>query len=201
MKVKGETMITDGQTLKSARYHSGYDIPVYDDGFGPLWIHRNSLGISGIVRAQTWSEAYEICEDEFFPEAEESVEELIKEYGDSWLENGLFQEAYGFRPNGPNGHGTRNHGIYAKDLNGDRLDLLTPRMVEELEIILVIEDRSWPWQPKKEKPWKSVKTAELRLTGRTGRTSVVSVMGRGVSPESVGNKLDGSETKRCVIAV
>lgn len=35
----------------------------YDDGYGPLWISRNSIGINGIVRARTWEDAYGICED------------------------------------------------------------------------------------------------------------------------------------------
>ena len=74
-------LIHDGQRLAGAKTAGGYDIAVYDDGFGPLWIHRDSMGISGIVRAQTWEDAYGICEDEFFPEADETVEELVKEYG------------------------------------------------------------------------------------------------------------------------
>ena len=46
-------LIQDGQTLVDALYGASqtYHIPVYDDGFGPLWISRNSLGINGIVRA------------------------------------------------------------------------------------------------------------------------------------------------------
>ena len=72
-------LITDGQSLTGAKL-GNYDIPVYDDGFGPLWIHRNSIGISGIVRAQTWEDAYGICEDEFFPDADISMEEIEKEY-------------------------------------------------------------------------------------------------------------------------
>ena len=75
-------LIADGETLLSAKYEgSGTEIPVYDDGFGPLWIHRDSMGVSGIVRAQTFEDAYGICEDEFFPEADETVEEIEKEYG------------------------------------------------------------------------------------------------------------------------
>lgn len=74
-------MINDKQSLVSACYTSGHSIPVYDDGFGPLWISRNSLGINGIVRAQTWEYAYSICEDEFFPEATETVDELVKTFG------------------------------------------------------------------------------------------------------------------------
>lgn len=192
-------LIKDGETLVRAWFKgSEVEIPIYDDGFGPLFIHRNSIGVSGIVRARTWEEAYEICEDEFFPEATETVKELQKEYGfeiehrkvlrakvsipegerpeqlgafekfdepadysgeggrlpegafirwarietpneGAWMENDEFQEGYGFRPNGPNSKDKLGHGIYSKDLNGDRLDVLTRELVEELEIELEIE--------------------------------------------------------------
>ena len=75
-------LIEDNQQFNGATYSGGnYAIPTYDDGFGRLWISRNSIGINGIVRARTWHDAYEICEDEFFPEADETVEELQREYG------------------------------------------------------------------------------------------------------------------------
>ena len=75
-------LIKDGQELRAARYtSSGTEVSTYDDGFGQLWIHRDSMGVSGIVRAQTWEDAYGICEDEFFPEADETIDELVKEYG------------------------------------------------------------------------------------------------------------------------
>ena len=82
MAEKTAALITDDQRLVSARCKfSEYAIQTYDDGFGPLWISRNSIGINGIVRAKTWEDAYSICEDEFFPEADETIEEIIKEYG------------------------------------------------------------------------------------------------------------------------
>lgn len=194
-------LITDSQRLVSAKSRFGHSIPTYDDGFGRLFIHRDSMGISGIVRARTWEDAYPICEDEFFPEANETIEELRKEYGfrreyfkvvsdptasasayceagqrfvrdsdyvngrlpegmfvrwatvetpdpEAWMENELFCEAFGFRPNGPRA-GKRTdgsprdpigHGIYAKDLNGDALDELTPELLAQLEITLEIEN-------------------------------------------------------------
>lgn len=187
-------MINDNQSLNSASYKSGYSISTYDDGFGPLWISRNSIGINGIVRAKTWNDAYSICEDEFFSEANETIEEIRKEYGfkrehvkivndcsvtvaigvcaageriatpadyapklilqfirwetietpapDDWADNELFQESFGFRPNGPNSTDTVKHGIYSKDLNGDYLDRLTPEMIAELEITLDISKES-----------------------------------------------------------
>lgn len=181
------TVITDNQTFNGAKYQSGYDIQTYDDGYGPLWISRNSLGINGIVRARTFEDAYSICEDEFFPEADETIEEIKKEYGfkrehvkmvndgtqvrqdtaddyvpggfkegisfvewqtretpdpDAWSENELFQEAFGFRPNGPNVRDKLGHGIYAKDLNGDYLDRLTPELIADLGLILDISEET-----------------------------------------------------------
>lgn len=189
-------LISDEQTLIGAKSRFGHSIPVYDDGFGLLFIHRDSMGVSGIVRAQTWEDAYSICEDEFFPEASETVEELRKEYGfrrehvrivrdpvtgverdcaesdfvngrlpdglflrwetretpcedeNGWTENELFCESYGFRSGGPRSgkwpdgspRDPIGHGIYAKDLNGDSLDVLTPELLRELEITLEIEN-------------------------------------------------------------
>lgn len=161
---KTTELIQDGESLVSAS-RNGYDIPIYDNRFGTLFVHQNSIGISGIVRAQTWEDAYGICEDEFFPEADETIDELVKEYGfkrehvrvldadgaflrwdlvetpdlDVWMENKLFQEGFGFRPNGPNAKDTIKHGIYNKDLNGDSLDRLTPELAKELDIVLAIE--------------------------------------------------------------
>ena len=60
---------------------------------------------------------------------------------DAWTENELFCEAYGFRPNGPRSDGpdgkprdVLNHGIYAKDLNGETMDVLNQAMLDELGI-------------------------------------------------------------------
>jgi hypothetical protein len=181
-------LINDDQSLVGAS-RNGYAIPTYDDGWGELYIHRDSMGISGIVRAKSWEDAYSICEDEFFPDCDLTHEEIVKEYGfkrehvkmihddvlgwrevtesdysdngkipeftsirwetretpdlEAWSENELFCEAYGFRPNGGDATFSRKEGrrnpIYAKDLNGDSLDVLTPSLLAELGITLQIE--------------------------------------------------------------
>lgn len=74
-----QPLIQDGQALVSAT-HNGHPLPVYDDGFGPIWLFVQSLGPVALVRAQSWEDAWAICEDEFFDEANETVEELRKEY-------------------------------------------------------------------------------------------------------------------------
>jgi len=139
-------LINDTQSLVGAVSRFGHSIPVYDDGFGPLFIHRDSMGISGIVRAQTWEDAYSICEDEFFPAADkEAGEEYAKIEAEtdaaekSHLET-CWQEAYGYRGNSRREKDGTQSSIYAKDLNGDRLELLTYSLMAELEITLQIQD-------------------------------------------------------------
>ena len=133
------TLINDSQSLVSAKSRFGHSIRVYDDGFGPLFIHRDSIGISGIVRAQTWEDAYGICEDEFFPSADSDA--FDKPYSElTPHEQACWDESYGYRPNGIGGPTPKTDaGVYAKDLNGDSLDLLTPELLASLEITLQIE--------------------------------------------------------------
>ncbi len=138
-------LINDDQSLDGAAYGGGYAITVYDDGFGPLWIMRDSISIQGIVRAQTWEGAYEICEDEIFPEADEPTWEAVaKECDcadpDTLMDSAIFQEGYGLRPNGRNSTDKHGHGIYQRDLNGERLERLTASMVERLGITLAISN-------------------------------------------------------------
>lgn len=127
--------------LTGATSRFGHAIPVYDDGSGPLFVFRESMGISGIVRADTWEEAWEIAMDEFTSEASDTVADFEREYGPQWSENDLWQESHGFRPSGPNVRDKIGHGIYARDLNGEALDTLTDALASELEITLTGE----PW--------------------------------------------------------
>lgn len=139
-------LITDEQRLLGAKSRFGHEIRVYDDGFGPLFIHRDSMGITGIVRAQTWEDAYSICEDEFFPAADDEANEEAKrisempEGEDRNHEQACWDESYGYRSNSRKESDGTLSTIYAKDLNGDRLDTLTPELLAELEITLQIEN-------------------------------------------------------------
>ncbi len=57
-----------------------------------------------------------------------------------FTEHPCFQEAYGLRPSGANTRDKLKHGIYAKDLNGERLDFLTSEMLTDLGIVLEITE-------------------------------------------------------------
>jgi len=138
-------LINDEQSLRGAAHQRGHKIPTYDDGYGPLWIHRDSLGITGIVRAQTWEDAYGICEDEFFPDADEEADEeraridAMPEGEERNHAQACWDEAYGYRSSGRRTLDACSY-IYAKDLNGDSLDRLTDELVTGLGITLEIVD-------------------------------------------------------------
>jgi hypothetical protein len=97
------------------------------------------MGLTGIVRADTWEDAYECAEDELFPEADQTWEGMAEDCDhkgpiDTLPDAACWQEAYGFRPNGPNATDTFHHGVYAKDLNGEALDRLTPALAKHLKL-------------------------------------------------------------------
>ena len=76
--------ILDNQALLGAT-HGAFKVPTYDDGYGPLWALHEQCGsfsaVTAVIRAKSFEDAYEIAEDEFLPEATETVEELKAEYG------------------------------------------------------------------------------------------------------------------------
>ena len=77
--------IQDNQSIVKVTDKNGREIPFYDDGYGPLYVHHDQCGhfsfMAGIVRAMSFEDAYSIVEDEFLPEADLSMEEIVKEYG------------------------------------------------------------------------------------------------------------------------
>ena len=125
---KGESrydLIKDGDSLVSACYKSsGTPIQTYDDGFGNIYIFGNSMGIYGIVRAQTWEDAYSICEDEFFPEADETIEEIVKEYGFKREHHKVIRSAVSIpvdeRPDGLGAQRPRSRGHLPQQRSRDR---------------------------------------------------------------------------------
>jgi hypothetical protein len=139
------SLITDGQSLIGAVNRFGRSLRVYDNGFGPIWIHRDSMGISGLVRAQTWQDAYAICEDEFFPSGDvDAADEMaeIQALPDGEEKDHLqacWDESFGYRGNGRTEKDGSVSYVYAKNLNGDSLNVLTDDLAKQLEITISIE--------------------------------------------------------------
>lgn len=125
-------MIGDQQSLNGATVR-GHRTRVWDDGMGPLWIYRETLGVSGIVRAQTWEHAYQCVVDEIMDDADPSDPDNQPD-ADGNLPEGLHWRGSGV----PSQEGLESP-LAAEDLNGSVLEALTPALVEALEIELEIE--------------------------------------------------------------
>ena len=107
-------MINDEQTLIGARQmhpwnEYGTPITIYDDGFGPLWLYREAGGLQGIVRAQSWESAYEICQDEIMTRVPQN--EVIEAYGFYTLDKS--------EPGNPRYQAMRNAGELLATFNTD----------------------------------------------------------------------------------
>lgn len=149
------SQLEDAHSLTAATSRFGYPVAFWDDGCGPLWIHRDSMGITGITRAQTWEDAYSAAEDELFPAGDEEAAEAMREI-EATPEGeerdhlqACYDEVYGYRGSARQMPDGSLSSIYAKDLNGDSLDLLTDELAEELEITLEIDDNEPEPEPER----------------------------------------------------
>lgn len=114
----------------------GHAIRIYDDGYGPLFVYGNEFGAVAIIRAMSWEDAYGIAEDEFMDSA--TWEDVLAAYPDAEDdENCDYSEAFGHRPNGPNG--PDDEGLYAKS-HYEWMHELTPAMAEFMDIAVVVAD-------------------------------------------------------------
>ena len=94
----------------------------WDNGFGRLWLYVETMGPLGLIRAETWEEAFETAQDEIMDGCTWS--ELQSEYGltDAEMaeieETGDLPEGAQWRSNGePSNDGV--HGcICIEDLSG-----------------------------------------------------------------------------------
>jgi hypothetical protein len=131
-------MIRDDETFAGAKHKHGTSIRIYDDGFGPLWVYRESLGVLGIVRASNWHDAFECVLDAIMSDADVDDPSTYALSYDDKAEIGELAEGYHFRPNGiPTDNGLSSP-IACEDLNGSFLDALTPEFLATLEIVLDI---------------------------------------------------------------
>jgi hypothetical protein len=115
----------DNQTIISVENANGFSVKFYDEGYGPLFLWHSQLGnfsfLAGVIRAPKLHEAYDILCDQFLPECDMSMDEIIDEYGEGFSENESFCNEYGFRPNGPNSSDKHGHGIYQLDWSNEYL--------------------------------------------------------------------------------
>jgi len=123
--------INDGQSLDSAS-KSGHPLRTWDDGFGPLWIYRECFGPVGIVRAQTWEDAWECVVDEIMDDAD--MDDAFDPACGANQETGELAEGCYFRGNGIPSNDGLNEPIASEDLNGSSLDSLSDDLASALGI-------------------------------------------------------------------
>lgn len=108
-------------------------VDFWDDGYGPLWVSRNCLSIDGVVRAQSWEDAYQCAIDELLPDYDYNAEDFD--------EDGNPPEGVGWRDGGVPINPKLNAPMYQKDLNGQAIVPLTPELAEDLGIIVTLVAR------------------------------------------------------------
>jgi len=109
------------------RYSSCYYADLWDEGSGKLWAYRESLGLRGVVRAETWETAHECVIDEIADDCTpEKIAEFYKE-NPSAEENGELPEGCHWRANGVPSNPRLSQPIASTDLNGSVLDPLPDR--------------------------------------------------------------------------
>ncbi len=124
---------TDEQALLGATVR-GHTLRTWDEGFGPLWVYRESLGAVGVVRARTWEEANECVTDEIMHDADFNDPDNRPD------KDGNLPDGVHFRSSGVPANEGLSSPLAAEDLNGSSLDRLTPELAAELEIEVELDD-------------------------------------------------------------
>jgi len=118
-------------SLVSVKTEFGNDVPCWDDGIGPAWIMRDSMGIVGVIIAQTWETAYECAIDELLPDGEIPPLDFADDH-----EAACWEEANSWRGSGTPSNPALKLPVAAHDLNGETLEPLTVELVRKLGLKL-----------------------------------------------------------------
>jgi hypothetical protein len=118
--------LTDERSLTAVRTRFDNPVRIWDEGWGPLWVYRETLGVVGVVRARTWEEAHECVVDEIMCDAD------LDDPDNQPDEQGNLPEGLHWRSNGVPSQEGLSSPLAAEDLNGSLLDALTDELAEEL---------------------------------------------------------------------
>jgi len=125
-----------------------HPVKFWDDGIGRLWLYRSADFDMGVVRAQTFEDAYDCVLDEILrPIDQDEVPEAYGFYGpnkqaeldaavEKAKESGDYPELVEGFMYQPNSTGT---GIVSISLNGECLEPLTDELLKECHLHVEIE--------------------------------------------------------------
>lgn len=129
-----------GQQHGSARYPTR----VWDNGFGKLWVYRETLGVLGIVRADSFENAWSCVVDEILDDADPDDPDTYARSYDADADEYELAECCHWRGSGAPSNPKLTSGIAREDSNGSRLDELTAELATELGVVVCVE--LWgPW--------------------------------------------------------
>lgn len=130
--------LTDEMRILGAKV-KGQVVRHWDDGFGTLWVYRESLGILGVVRAHTYEEAYSCVVDEIMDDA---TWEDVKAAQAGAADDAAFAlpEGFEYRGSGTPSNPSLTSAIASYDLNGQSLSKLDAESAATDEITLVVID-------------------------------------------------------------
>ena len=101
--------------------HGNYHLDTWDDGFGPLWVLVESLGPIGVIRAQTWGDAWSAAVDEILPDADPNDPDTYARSYDESADPEDLAEGCHYRGSGIPSNPKLRSPIAREDLNGCRL--------------------------------------------------------------------------------
>ena len=115
--------------------------------YGQIYGYWESLGIVGVVRAQSWESAYECAQDELMDdctvECECDIEDWNKDKHSEDCElydhDGDLHEGYIYRSNGTPANPRLKSPIASYDLNGQALNVLPDTWDDETEFYVIVE--------------------------------------------------------------
>ena len=114
------------------RFEERYELPVWDDGFGDVYVYFETLGPMGVVRSDSWESAYEAVVDEIMSDAD--PEDAVFD-ADGNLPDGILMRSNGL-PSNPR---LKSY-FAAEDLNGSYLVPLGDRMAVEYGVQVEFEE-------------------------------------------------------------
>ena len=134
MTVQVDTVIDSDEIVSVTHGRERHPLRWFDNGFGPLWVYVESLGVLGACRAATWAEGWETAEDELMNRVawDELDPETQAEFAD---ESRGDPEGYIWSNSG---------GIASHDLGLSKLFLLTPERAAEWDIHVHVKRETDP---------------------------------------------------------
>ena len=110
--------------------HGQHTLRSYDNGSGKLYVYQDASGLFGVVRADSWEDAYSTVVDEILSDAEPDADDIAA------MERGEDVDGIAYRGGVPSDPKIGTTCLASVDLNGESLERLTLAELNRLELTL-----------------------------------------------------------------